>query len=937
VTTIEKQTAEPATQQSKPAPRIPLLRPYVIGAVFRRDFYGYFTNPAGYVFITLFVLVSSWVAFGVPAFFANNLANLDTLNQWMPYLLLFFIPAVTMSIWAEERRQGTEELLLTLPARDIEVVLGKYLAALGIYTVALVFSLSHVVVLRFLGDPDWGVMFATYLGYWLMGVLMIAIGMVASALSSSPTVGFILGALFCAVPVFAGLIGSPLSSLPGVGSIFGPTHQHSLRRLIESLSVPAQFADFGEGVIPLAGVFYFVSLAAAMLYVNMLLLARRHWAGGTSSHRSWIHGLVRVAALGIALASLDVLVAKAGVRTDISEEGLNTLSRESRELIRQIPADRPVSIQAFFSPEVPREFVETKADLINLLKEIAAIGGNRIRLNLVETERFSEQAREAEKRFGITPRPVFSSEEARQSSQEIFLGAAFTSGAEETVVPFFERGIPVEYELLRSIRVVSRSQRKKVGILNTDAKLLGGFDFRAMNQDNEWEVVTELKKQYDVSSISADEPISTDLNALVVAQPSSLTQRQIDNLTAYVKRGGPTLLLIDPLPIFVDPTLSPLEPKMPPGGPFGGGPPPEPKGNLTPLLDLIGVDWPMNQIVWNEYNPLAQLTLEPEFVFIGENNGAKEPFGADPVSSKLQDVVLIFPGYVRAKGNLDYTPLLRTGTSGGTLLWDEAVQRSFLGVSLNRNRSHFATGDAYTIAARVKGKLPPEPESPPEPKDKDTEKKKKEETKKPAAEANVIVVADLDMISDRFFELRKQPMENMKFLDFDNVTFVLNCVDELAGDNSFIALRKRRPHHRTLKAIENESQKYIDKARDGSKAAEDEAKKELAAAQKRLDEKVEAVRARKDLDDRTKAIQLESLQSVENRRFEVSKATIEDNKRKAIEDSKAVKEQSIQRIHSRIKMLAILLPPLPALILAGAVFAVRVGRENKGASPNRLV
>jgi ABC-2 type transport system permease protein len=230
------------------------------------------------------------------------------------------------------------------------------------------------------------------------------------------------------------------------------------------------------------------------------------------------------------------------------------------------------------------------------------------------------------------------------------------------------------------------------------------------------------------------------------------------------------------------------------------------------------------------------------------------------------------------------------------------------------------------MAARVKGRLPAPPPQP----------EAKDQPPPAAKEAHVVVIADVDLISDQFFNLRRERPEGFEAFDFDNVSFVLNCVDTLVGDESFIALRKRRPRHRTLEAVERLVRTYRERNQEQDKKADEEAKEELKKAQAALDAKVEEVRKRTDLDERTKDVMLASIQERENRRFAATKANIEIKYDREKEKNKADRERKVRGLHSRIKALAILLPPLPALLLAGLVFMTRTRREYRGASPNRL-
>ncbi|MEI7782168.1 MAG: ABC transporter permease, partial [Planctomycetota bacterium] len=271
---------------------------HVLDAVFKRNFVAYFSNPTGYVFICVFVLLGSLAAFWPPEFFNANLANLDQLNRYLPFILLVFVPAITMSVWAEERRQGTDELLLTIPASDWEVVFGKYLATVGIFTVALLFScICNLIILLRWGTPDGGLFLANYLGYWFVGLAMLAIGMVASFLTSNLTVAFILGLA----------LNAPLAMADQAGSVMGP----KLAQYVRSWSLAEQFSDFGRGVVSLSSMAYFVGIAAVCLYVAMVLIGRRLWTGRRDGGSMSLHYAAR--SFGLAAAAIGAVLLFRGI------------------------------------------------------------------------------------------------------------------------------------------------------------------------------------------------------------------------------------------------------------------------------------------------------------------------------------------------------------------------------------------------------------------------------------------------------------------------------------------------------------------------------------------------------------------------------------------------------------------------------------------------
>lgn len=913
----------------------------VLHAIFRRDFVSYFSNPTGYVFICVFVMLTSLAAFWPPEFFSNNLANLDQLSKWMPFILLVFIPAISMSIWSEEKRQGTDELLLTMPATDFDVVVGKFKAGVAIFAVALLFSMFSVfLVFRWgLGNPDMGLFVGSYLGYFFVGVAMLSIGMVASFLTSNLTVGFILGALFNA----------PLA-LFGAADLIVKNQQ--LAQTIRQWSAAEQFADFERGVVSLSSVVYFVSIAAVMLYVSMVLISKRHWGGREDGESQGGHYFLRTLSLLVIVGALNAFLTNNDARVDLTSERLNSLSERTKELVRDLAADDDVPtirVDAYVSPQVPAEYAAQKRDLISTLSELSSLSGGKIRVTKHEIENFSEEATLAEKQFGIEARNVFTNSRGSRTAQEIFLGAAFSCGLDKVVIPFVDKGIPVEYEVVRSVTTVAQSKRQRLGLLKTAVNLNGGFSMQGPTP--EARVIGELKKQYEVIEVDPASPITERFDVLLAVQPSSLGPAEMDNFVDAVREGQPTAIFEDPMPRLWQGVTGTGQPNPPQGGGmmgmFGGGQPGPPKGDINQLWNLLGARVPGSDLVWQEFNPYPRAGtgadgISPLWVFIDQGAGAQQPFNPDePIVSGLNQLLFFFPGSVTQVDDADvtFTPLAVTGDQTGYLPYDDlqfAMQTG--GVGLRQIR----TGDNYVMAARLSGEATDREELSldelTDEADKDEADEADAATQDEPAEINVVLVSDIDCLSDAFFVIREMGEEDDAIVqwNFQNVAFVLNTLDALAGDDRFLEVRKRTLRHRILDKIEQATEEYRDLAGEQRDTFVNDAKAEIAGVQDEFRTKIDQIESNPNLTPIEKRQQIEQARILFGRSRDVRIAKLEKERDRQIRQTERDLAAKVRGVQDFYKLCAVLLPPIPPILLAFLVFFHRRESEREGVAKTRL-
>ncbi len=229
--------------------------------IFRKELRSYFNSPVAYIVLFVFLIITGW--FFTSSLFLGQVVTMRNVFDIIPFIFLFFVPAISMRTLSEEKKSGTIELLLTKPISDNDIVMGKFLAALALTGIALAFTLIYVISLTFLGKIDLGSIIGTYIGLLLMSGVYISIGIFASSLTENQVVAFIISFLM----VFALFLLNKVL-------VFLPT---SLASILEYISIDYHFGSIARGVIDTRNIIYYLSGITIFILLTRASLERRKW------------------------------------------------------------------------------------------------------------------------------------------------------------------------------------------------------------------------------------------------------------------------------------------------------------------------------------------------------------------------------------------------------------------------------------------------------------------------------------------------------------------------------------------------------------------------------------------------------------------------------------------------------------------------------------
>lgn len=529
-----------------------------IFTVFRREIESYFNAAIAYIFIIVFVLLNGGLFMN--QFFLAGLADMRPLFGLLPFVLCIFLPAVTMRLWAEERRGNTLELLLTFPMGTHELVIGKFLAGLVFYAAALASTLTIPIMLKFLGTPDFGAIAGGYLGSFLLGAFFLSAGIFISGLCRDQIVAFILTMIVCFGLFLAGteFMAAPLDGwVPGLGTF--------LRRYI---GAAGHFESFAKGVADNRDILYFAGGSVLFLVLNGFWLEGRMKPGA----KKVFSAAALICAAIFLFGNWFVSSLPLG-RFDLTEGKIYTVSPATKKILHDLKT--PVLAKYYVSPadKMPTGMKTIEQDVIDKLDELRVASRGNFNYKIFHMEAANIADPEAAKngnesleqqleKKGIQPFQVraIESDEVAVSLVYSALTLAYKEKPEEMLPRILPENLnELEYLVMSRVYRMTLDQTPKIAMVapfqekSLDPQLmallaqLGGKAQESYRED-EYEIAQQAIEYegYQVARIdlSESQPIPEGTKTLLIFEPKGLSERQKYEINRFVRGGGSLFLAV---------------------------------------------------------------------------------------------------------------------------------------------------------------------------------------------------------------------------------------------------------------------------------------------------------------------------------------------------------------------------------------------------------
>ena len=517
-------------------------------ALLKKEINSFFASPIGYLVLAIFLIINGLFLF----LFKNEFnildygfADLSSFFILAPWILIFLIPAVTMRSFSEEKRQGTLELLLTRPISKLQIVLGKYFAAVLLIVLALIPTLLYVYTVYQLGNPignlDLGSTIGSYIGLLFLVAAYTAIGIFSSSISKNQIVAFIIAVFIC------------LFFYIGFESLADYLSSNT----IDSLGMQAHFESIGRGVIDTRDLLYFLTVTVIFILLTTL---------GISSEKVGIKPLKTVLVISLGFIVMNVFTQGFYKRFDLTKDSRYTLSKATLDIVNS--ATEPIIIDVFLEGDFPAEFRRLQDETRQLLEEFAS-ENNNIKfsfLNPIEDETVRDQNLELINQRGLTPMRL-NVQENGKSSQETIIPWALASYGETTVeISLIKNKIGtnqqelvsnsvqhLEYAFADGFSKLLSPKRRKIAVIKGNGQLENKYvaDF-----------ITSLRDYYFIAPFTLDRLANNaettlknlkDYDLIISAKPTeAFTEQEKYALDQYTMNGGKSLWLIDNVAIDKD-------------------------------------------------------------------------------------------------------------------------------------------------------------------------------------------------------------------------------------------------------------------------------------------------------------------------------------------------------------------------------------------------